>query len=80
MLLIEPVRLMLEMHRLKLGNPSAGVMFPTANGTPLCLHNVYEDYIKPELRRCVHCGATEAHHASFEHDYEQNPSLHQWHG
>jgi integrase len=78
--LIEPLRHMLEMHRLKLGNPRSGVVFPTATGSPVCLHNLYEDYIKPVLGRCAHCGVAEARHGLREHEYDRDPSLPQWHG
>ncbi len=78
--LIESLRHMLEMHRLKLGNPQSGVVFPTATGSPVCLHNLYEDYIKPVLNKCAHCGVAEARHGLGEHEYERDPSLPQWHG
>jgi len=78
--LIESLRHMLEMHRLKLGNPQSGVVFPTATGSPVCLHNLYEDYIKPVLNKCAHCGVAEARHGLREHEYDRDPSLPQWHG
>jgi integrase len=78
--LIEPLREMLEMHREKQGNPATGVVFPTATGNPLCLHNLYEDQIKPVLETCTHCTVTAARHRLSEHDYERNPSLPRWHG
>lgn len=78
--LIEPLQQMLEMHRLKLGNPHSGVVFPTSTGLPVCLHNVYEDYIKPVLDKCAHCGVTESRHKLREHKYERDPSPPQWHG
>ena len=68
------------MHRLKLGNPQSGVVFPTATGSPVCLHNLYEDYIKPVLNKYAHCGVAQARHGLGEHEYERDSSLPQWHG
>jgi integrase len=86
--LIEPVRKMLDMHRLKMGNPAAGVMFPTMNGTPLSLHNLYWDYIHPVLECCSECKTGKAKHeqamhaakAEERHAYQRDPSLPEWHG
>jgi integrase len=47
---IGPLRKMLDLYRLRMGNPQSGVMFPTKNGTPLSLHIVYYDRIKPAAR------------------------------
>jgi integrase len=78
--LIEPVRRMLEMHRLKMGNPYAGVMFPTKNGTPLSLQNVYCDYIQPVLERCGECKQGKDDHSEADHEYIPDDSLPKWHG
>jgi integrase len=78
--LIEPLRQMLEMHRLKLGNPQSGVVFATSTGLPVCLHNLYEDYVKPVLDKCAQCEVTKARHRPVEHEYERDPSLPQWRG
>src|SRR5579864_1305366 len=68
---IEPLRKMLDMHRLRLGNPTCGVMFPTKQNKktlstneiqPLSLHNVFHDYIEPALNRCEQCHEVEAKH------------------
>ena len=78
--LIEPLRKMLEIHRLRLGSPQQGVMFPTSTGTPVCLHNLFEDYIQPALNRCVHCGHTEDDHRKANHNYSRDASLPVWRG
>jgi integrase len=78
--LIEPVRRLLDMHRLALGNPETGVMFPTRTGTPLSLHNVLNDYILPVLARCGQCGKSKSAHSGAAHEYSRNASLPEWHG
>jgi hypothetical protein len=86
--LIEPVRKMLDMHRLKMGNPATGVMFPTKNGTPLSLHNLYWDYIQPVLERCALCNERKAQHENAikeakpedRHEYQRDSSRPEWHG
>jgi integrase len=70
---------MLDMHRLKMGNPAEGVMFPTKKGTPLSLHNLYCDYIQPVLERCAECKKSkDDEHAG--HEYQRDTSLPEWHG
>ncbi len=78
--LIEPVRSLLDMHRLALGNPETGVMFATRTGTPLSLHNVLNDYILPVLERCGQCSKGKSAHSRAEHEYSRNPSLPECHG
>jgi len=78
--LIDPARKMLDMHRLKMGNPAAGVMFPTKNGTPLSLHNLYWDYIRPVLERCAECKASKLEHAEADHEYQRDASRAVWRG
>ena len=78
--LIKPLREMLELHRLKLGNPASGVMFPTSTGNPICLHNLYHDFIKPALDRCAMCKLGEDAHRKADHEYQRDASLPQWHG
>jgi hypothetical protein len=50
------VKELLDLYRLQLGNPTSGVMFSTANGTPVALHNLYFDRIDPVLNPCEQCG------------------------
>ena len=78
--LIEPVRKLLDTHRLALGNPRMGVMFPTRTGSQLSLHNVLNDYILPVLERCIRCGKGEYAHGRADHKYVRDPSLPEWHG
>jgi integrase len=78
--LIEPIRNLLEIHRLRMGNPATGVMFPTKNGTPLSLHNVLNDDIVPVLNRCEECGKGKAKHREAAHKFIRAASLPQWHG
>jgi hypothetical protein len=60
--LIEPSAKTLDLHRLAMGNPEKGVMFPTRTATPLSLHNVLNDYILPVLERGGQCGKGESAH------------------
>jgi integrase len=52
--LIPALRVFLEAHRLRVGNPSTGPLFATGNGTPVSLNNLLNDRILPSLRRCAH--------------------------
>lgn len=80
--LIPSVRGLLDMYRLRLGNPVSGVMFPTGNGTPLDLHNVFCDRIDPVLNACKECGELKATHGGpdQDHEYCRRPDLAEWHG
>jgi hypothetical protein len=60
--LIQPVRDLLDLYRLRLGNPTSGGMFATASGTPVDLHNLFSDRIDPVLNACTHCDKTKAAH------------------
>jgi integrase len=79
------VKELLDLYRLQVGNPASGVMFPTANGTPIALHNLYYDRIDPVLNPCELCGKSkEAHHRSDRrqknHEYKRRDGLVRWHG
>jgi integrase len=86
--LIRQVRAMLELHWEGQGSPTAGVMFPTAhrtpicpNGTPICLHNLYEDHIKPVLEGCAECGKLPAKHRRIlDHEYARKDDTPVWRG
>jgi integrase len=82
--LIQPVRELLDMYRLRFGNPTSGVMFATACGTPLDLHNVFCDRIDPVLNACEQCGKTKAAHLRKrhrkDHEYKRRCDLVEWHG
>jgi integrase len=78
--LIQPVRELLDLYRLRLGNPVSGVMFATACGTPLDLHNVFCDRIDPVLNACEQCGKARAAHRREDHEYKRRSDLVAWHG
>jgi integrase len=84
---IRPLAERLEMHRLRSGDPEAGPIFSTSNGTPLSLHNVVNRQIKPALNRCRHCGQGEDDHLPHLlketkpcHGYERDQSIPEWQG
>jgi integrase len=41
---------LLRNHRMRLGNPETGPMFPGTSGKPVCLNNVLNRAIKPALK------------------------------
>jgi integrase len=81
---VPKVKELLDLYRLQMGNPTSGVMFPTANGTPVALHNLYFDRIDPILNPCEQCGKSkEAHHRSRrqkDHEYKRREGFVVWHG
>jgi integrase len=80
------VKELLDMYRLRLGNPTSGVMFATACGTPLDLHNVFCDRIDPVLNACELCGKTKVahlrkrHRKENPHEYKRRDDRVAWHG
>jgi hypothetical protein len=60
--LIPSVRELLDLYRLRLGNPTTGVMFATEVGTPLDLKNVFTRRIDPIPNACAECGETQKKH------------------
>jgi integrase len=78
--LLPQVRSLLDLYRLRLGNPSTGAMFATEVGTPLDLHNVFTRQIEPVLNVCVACHKAESKHRKEEHVFERDPSRPLWHG
>lgn len=57
--LIDQVRVPLELWRQKSGNPSAGYVFESKNGTPVDLHNLIARVIRPHVggkTKCIPCG------------------------
>ena len=77
--LIPALRVILDAHRLRSGNPTSGPIFPTSKGTPVSLNNILNDQILPALRRCVYCGKpnTKPHVA---HEYQRDESRPDWLG
>ncbi|HXM59919.1 MAG TPA: tyrosine-type recombinase/integrase [Terriglobales bacterium] len=77
--LIPALRVILEAHRLRAGNPSTGPLFPTCNGTPISLNNLLSDKILPALRRCAHCSKPYGK-PHLGHAYERDGSRPDWRG
>jgi len=86
--LIASVRELLDLYRLRLGNPTTGelpatgVMFATEIGTPLDLHNVFTRQIDPVLNACAECGEIRKEHGEeSDHEYRRSdlPAWHGWH-
>lgn len=76
---IAPLRKILDQHRVRSGNPEAGIMFRTRNNTPLSMNNLLNDQILPAIERCA-CGENEDDHAKADHEYKRDASLPEWHG
>jgi integrase len=71
----------LDMHRLRLGNPAIGPMFPNIVGKPKALGSIVNRVIIPALNRCVTCGKAERDHdVKAGHDYERDGRVPEWHG
>jgi len=73
-------RYTLNQHRLRSGNPEAGIMFKTRNGTPLSLNNLLNDQIRPALERCSKCSKSKSQHARADHERSRDSSLPEWRG
>lgn len=84
--LIPSVRELLDLYRLRLGDPKTGelpktgVMFATEVKTPLDMKNVYTRRIYPILYACAECGKTKKKHRLEEHEYRRKADLPQWQG
>lgn len=84
--LISSVRELLDLYRLRLGDPTTGelptggVMFATEIKTPLDLHNVFTRQIDPVLNACAECGETKKEHVGADHEYARRSDLPEWHG
>ena len=76
---ISPLRKFLEQHRLRSGNPEAGIMFKTRNNTPVSMNNLLNDQILPALNACEPCGKLRAEHARADHEHQTDRSLPGWH-
>jgi integrase len=77
---ISPLRKFLEQHRLRSGNPEAGIMFKTRNKTPVSMNNLLNDQILPALNACERCGKLRAEHARADHEHQIDRSRPGWHG
>jgi integrase len=78
--LIPSVRELLDLYRLRLGNPTTGVMFATEVGTPIDLKNIFTRRIDPILNACAECGETRKKHRLADHEYRRREGLVEWHG
>ena len=77
---IGPLRQFLDQHRLRVGNPSAGIMFVSRKNTPLRLNNLLNDQIAPALNVCQ-CGKTKGPgHAGADHCWSRDSARPEWHG
>jgi len=77
---IPRLRIMLDAHRERCGNPARGPMFPNESGRAMCLNNLLRRSILSVLHRCAICNKNSADHAGEEHQYKADTSLPQWHG
>ncbi len=77
---ISRLKVMLDAHRERCGNPPTGPMFPNDAGRPMCLNNLLRRSILPLLQRCSVCNKARADHSGAEHEYKPDASLPQWHG
>jgi integrase len=83
--LIPVVRELLDLYRLRLGNPTTGVMFPsevkTEVKTPVDLKNIYTRRIEPILNACAECGESKKKHRfADDHEYRRREGMVEWHG
>jgi integrase len=77
--LITPLRMILEAHRMRAGNPSTGPLFATGKGSPVSLNNLLGRQILPALRNCAHCGkGYDKPHIG--HEYKRDESRPDWKG
>ncbi|MGA8308571.1 MAG: site-specific integrase, partial [Terriglobales bacterium] len=71
----------LDLHRMRLGNPERGPVFPNAAGRHADLNNMLFRLILPVLNRCEVCKEPElVHGADVDHKYKRDASLPEWHG
>jgi len=72
---------MLEAHRVRMGNPIGGPIFPNGNRKPICLDAVARRMIIPALNVCGVCSRTESDHGRIhDHKYQRNTALPRWFG
>ena len=81
---IARLAVMLNQHRMMLGNPQTGWMFPQGNGQPLRPSNLVNRQIKPALERCAVCRRNKAKHKlkikDDDHEFQRDNSLPRWEG
>lgn len=70
----------LERHRVRLGNPAAGPIFPNGIGRPMDMNTLLTRVVLPVLNRCALCEKSKVEHENADHDYRRNDSLPKWRG
>jgi integrase len=71
----------LDLHRMRLGNPESGPLFPNEAGRPADLNNMLNRLILPVLNRCAICKKPKSvHRPDADHEYKRDASLPEWHG
>jgi integrase len=70
----------LAAHCKRLGNPTAGPMFPNGAKNAVDPDSILRRVILPALEVCEHCSKPEAEHGTANHKYERNKVLPQWYG
>jgi integrase len=78
--IIGPLATKLAAHRKRLGDPTAGPMFPNGAKNAVDPDSVLRRIILPALEVCEHCSKPEAEHGKENHEYERNKVLPQWYG
>jgi hypothetical protein len=76
---IPSVRELLDLYRLRLGNPTTGVMFKTDANTPIDLKNLFARRIDPVLKACEECGKVAEKHGDEEYEFCPRTDLVKWH-
>jgi integrase len=77
---IRQLAALLELQRIRCGNPKTGPIFPNANGEPLALCTIANHSIVPFLNICKRCGKLQSKHKNENHDYQRDDRIPQWHG
>lgn len=70
----------LEAHRVRLGKPTTGSIFPNAAGNAGDPDSLLRRVILPALEVCEMCSKPESEHRRATHKYERNKVLPQWRG
>ncbi len=77
---IKPLATMLEIHRLRSGNPKEGPIFRNRNGKPLSFNNLANRIVSPALQWCKVCGKSRLNHDKSEHDFKRDETRIRWRG
>ena len=77
---IRQLAALLELQRIRCGNPKSGPIFPNSNGKPLALCTIANHSIVPFLNICKRCGKVESKHKNESREYLRDDRIPQWHG